>query len=60
MQLIEVPTRKRNRYLARRPRAGFFWCGKCDQNKVAEGAKCSVCGALNGRRRKHRNEIAIK
>jgi hypothetical protein len=33
------------------PKKGFGWCKYCDQALVASGAKCKVCGRLNGKRR---------
>jgi len=57
MRDIEVPTRKRNRYMSKLPKRGHYWCWKCDRNLVAEGARCDECGALNGHLRKHRKEF---
>lgn len=47
---IDKPTRKLNRYNSKRNRPGLFWCWKCDRSAVANGQKCSLCGALQGRK----------
>jgi len=54
-----LPTRKLNRLMARKPRLGFTWCWCCDRDVVGDGDKCRVCGKRNGKRRKHRNEMPI-
>lgn len=33
-----------NRQKAQRPKRGTFWCSGCDQNRVGQWGKCSVCG----------------
>lgn len=33
-----------NRQKSQIAKRGLFWCGRCDQNKVGQCGKCSVCG----------------
>jgi len=40
-----VPTEKRNRFFARSPRLGRFWCWRCDRAIVGIGGKCKLCKA---------------
>lgn len=47
---LNRPTRKLNRYNSKRYKSGLFYCWKCDRNIVAKGQKCSLCGALKGKK----------
>ncbi len=44
-QIEDKPTKKLNRWTAKRPRKGLFWCWKCDRELVGKGTKCPACGA---------------
>ena len=43
--IIDLPTKKLNRLMKRRPRFGLTWCHKCDRNHVEDGRTCTECGA---------------
>lgn len=40
-----------NREIAKKPKAGKFWCWRCDAQLVGEWKKCSNCGFRNGIKR---------
>lgn len=39
--------RKANRWLARVPRGGGFWCW-CDRSRLTRGKRCRTCGRRPG------------
>ena len=43
--------RKTNREKRMTPKRHAGWCMGCDRAFVADGAKCPVCGCVNGRKR---------
>lgn len=41
-----------NREKSLEPRGRHHWCDCCDASLVSAGAKCSVCGARSGKKRR--------
>lgn len=41
---IPFPKIASNRQKAQQPSKRKFWCSGCDQNRVGQWGKCSVCG----------------